>query len=181
MPEGLCLCASLPRLAPHTNIEIVAHRTELFKSTNTGKLTAHMLEGARVVCSAEPSDEPAREGAWVLFPSEHALPLAEAARYGVRTVLVPDGTWTQARRIARRNARCRVAPHVRLEVERTSSYRLRRNVRAGGVCTLEAVAEALRVLEGDTIADELLAVLERWVVRAERVRQGDHDERVLAV
>ena len=69
------------------------------------------------------------------------------------TLLVLDGTWEYARNIYQRNARA-FAPlrHVCLDLARLppSEYRIRRQPEAGCVCTLEAVAYALAVLEDDS-------------------------------
>ena len=43
---GLCVCADLPRLCTRSELLLVVHRKEHFKSTNTGKLAARMLERA---------------------------------------------------------------------------------------------------------------------------------------
>jgi DTW domain-containing protein YfiP len=188
---GLCLCGALPRLEPRTQVTVIAHRKELFKSTNTGKLAVHMLQRASVFCSgADPrastavraereSRTPALADAhtWVLFPSEDAIPLASAAARGLTRLLVPDGTWQQAKRIARRDPLCAGVRCVRLEATRASTYALRRNSREHALCTLEAIAEALRVLEGDALADALLAAFESWVARAQLVRAGAHAKR----
>jgi len=174
---ALCVCELLPTLRPRTQVVVVAHRTELHKSTNTGKLAVRMLEGATLRARGDEVD-PALElpvtGSFLLFPSPDARLLSDATAAGVSRLIVPDGTWTQAKRIARRDVACQGLPCVRLEAPPPSAYRLRRNARDDGLCTLEAVAEALRVLEGDALAEAMLEVFRTWVHRAERLRAGDH-------
>jgi len=172
-----CLCADLPSFTPRTQVILVAHRDELRKTTNTAKLSARMLAGARVISSDDPSsDDSPCAGAFLLFPSEHALPLAEACARGVTRLVVPDGTWRQARKIAQKHAQCAGLPHVRIDPLHESRYALRRNERPGGLCTLEAVAECLRVLEGNDMAEGMLAAFAEWVDRATRLRRGEHEQ-----
>ncbi|HEX6242309.1 MAG TPA: tRNA-uridine aminocarboxypropyltransferase [Polyangiales bacterium] len=175
--HALCLCESLPRCASRVELLVVLHRKERFKSTNTGKLAARLLE--RAACVVRDGTQPLAAqvpsaGSWVLFPSEQALSLEEAAARGIRRLIVPDGTWQQATRMARRDPACSGLPSVRLGAPRASRYGLRRNARPEGLCTLEAIAEALRVLEGDTLAEALLGVFDTWVERSRQVRAGAH-------
>jgi DTW domain-containing protein YfiP len=155
---------------------IVAHRSELNKSTGTARLVARMLDQATLLSrsDSEPREPLASEGAVLLFPSEQSVPLSSLP-FRPTTLVVPDGTWAQARRIVRRDPYCQGLAHVRLDVQRESAYQLRRNPRPGGLCTLEAVAEALRVLDGDVLAGTLLSVFADWVMRSQRVRAGDHE------
>ena len=108
-----------------------------------------------------------------LFPSAEArlLTADDAAGEGA-VLLVPDGTWAQARRLLRRDDLFRGAEIVTLPPAGPSRYGLRRHVREGGVCTLEAVGRALGVLEGSAIEDRLAAVLDRFVERARWARTG---------
>ena len=175
---NLCLCAQLPDLGSKTQIVVLAHRVELDKSTNTGKLVARMLGGhAELVQSHEPWQSPHHDSASVvLFPTDDAIPLEEIAA-DIRCVIVPDGTWVQARRIARRHPACEKLKKVTLSSTLRSTYTLRRSHLENGLCTLEAVAEALRILEADSCAAPMLAAFAQWLERAQLVRAGAHDMR----
>lgn len=175
LSDSLCVCSSLPVLAPATRIVILAHRVELAKSTNTGRLVARML-GERAVLQlhdAEWQPELSSQGAYVLFPADDAQPLEHVADR-IQTLIVPDGTWAQTRRLARKHPGCKDLPKVCLTDAPRSAYALRRARLHGGLCTLEAVAHALRVLEGNTCADTLMTVFASWVERALMVRAGAH-------
>lgn len=164
LPTARCLCATFPRLHSRVRVVMVMHRVEALRSSNTGRLVAGMLEGASVRVRGGRDDLPAETpGArvLVLFPREGARPLERADAGEDLTLVVPDGTWAQARRIARRDDLARDAEAVCLP-DRASAYGLRRNPRPGALCTLEAVAEALRVLEGDALAEPLLEAFARW-------------------
>jgi DTW domain-containing protein YfiP len=142
-----------------------------------------MLHGATLVNRAQAlamtsvAGEGATTCAYVLFPSEEAVSLQEAKARGLRSLIVPDGTWTQAKRMARRDPSCVGLPHVRLEVSAPSRYRLRRNARPDGLCTFEAIAEALRALDHEDIADAMLLAFEHWVSCATLIRAGAHESR----
>jgi DTW domain-containing protein len=114
----------------------------------------------------------------VLFPTDDAVPLEDLAA-DVRCVIIPDGTWVQARRIARRHPACANLKKVRLSAKLRSAYLLRRSHLENGLCTLEAAAEVLRVLEADSCAAPMLAAFAQWVERALLIRAGAHDMRAL--
>lgn len=177
LPSALCLCAELPRLAVKTRVLVVMHRREAITSSNTGRLAVAVLEGARVRIRGALDDGPRpplpsgrrlalfpREGARVLGPQDAAEPIV---------LIVPDGTWGQARRLLYRDADLCSAEPVALPPVAPSRYPLRRNRREGTVSTLEAIAAALGVLEGPAIELALLAVLDRFVERTLRARAGD--------
>jgi DTW domain-containing protein YfiP len=175
---NLCICSQLPSLSAQTRIVILAHRIELEKSTNTGKLVTRMLGAhAELVQSHEPwQNAHSPSESVVLFPTDDAVPLEELAA-DVRCVIIPDGTWVQARRIARRHPACANLKKVRLSSTLRSAYTLRRSHLENGLCTLEAVAEVLRVLEADSCAAPLLAAFAHWVERALLIRAGAHNTR----
>ncbi len=169
------MCATLPRLRPRTRVVVVMHHVEAIRSTNTGRLAARMLDGAEVrVRGLRDGVERAMPGGprLVLFPHDDARELtADDAREGA-VLVVPDGTWTQARRIVRRDPSARDATRVRLPtaVARETAYALRRNPHEGGVCTLEAIAAALDVLEGEGFGAPLREAFTAWQDAALRVR-----------
>jgi DTW domain-containing protein YfiP len=106
----------------------------------------------------------------VLFPRAGARPLVPADRGSL--LLVPDGTWPQAHRAARREPSMRDAEAVTLPGAHDSRFVVRSTPHAGRLSTFEAVAEALGVLEGPEVRARLLALFERFVERARGVRDG---------
>jgi len=177
LPTALCLCLELPRIAVRTRVVVVMHRREAITSTNTGRLAARMLEGAsvRVRGSLRGGDPtPLPEGRrLMLFPAEGTRVLApgDGAGDGV-VLLVPDGSWAQARRLARRDEAMQGAEPVMLPDPGSTRYGLRRSGGDGRLCTLEAIARALGLLEGPEIEEALDRALDRFVDRARQVRVG---------
>lgn len=179
LPPPLCLCAELPALAARTRVVLLMHHVELRKTSNTGRLLARLLPGVEVRVRGErdaPPPQPLPEGRrLLLFPDLGARELTpDLGAGGPVTLLVPDGTWGQARRIALREPEARGAEPVRLPPGPPSRYGLRRNPREGAVSTFEAVARALGVLEGAlegaALEAQLMDIFDRFVERSLRVR-----------
>jgi len=177
LPLPLCLCAELPRVASRTRVVVVMPQRESITSTNTGRLAAQMIEGAVVRVRGlrdGPAPAPVPDGRrLVLFPQEGARLLgAEDARGEATILLVPDGTWSQTRKLCKREPLLAEAEAVALPPAPAGRYDLRRNAPAGTVCTLEAIARALGVLEGAAIEAQLLAALDLFVARSRAAREG---------
>lgn len=159
--EALCICDLLPHLELATRLVVVMHRDEARKTTNTGRIAALSLVGSRVLMEgggAEPPPEPdfagARplllalgEGAEVLSPDHTAS--------GPVALVVPDGTWKQARKMSKRIAWMGNLQRVVLPPGPPSLYGLRRTDKPGALSTMEAISRALGILEGGAVQDVL--------------------------
>jgi len=173
MQETLCICALVPALAPRTRLALLVHYREARKPTNTGQLAARALAGSTVELVGD-RDRPIRlpivragETGALLFPADDAVPIAEL-REVPDVLVVPDGTWRQAAKMRARVPGLAALPCVAVPAAAPTSYRLRAEPRAGGLATLEAIAAALRVLEGErgpAIADALLGLFRVMVDR----------------
>jgi len=157
---------------------VLVHHFEAWKTTNTGRLAALAL-GARYELWGHPTVPPPAmpEGrVLLLFPSDDARPLRPEDAAGAPTLIVPDGTWPQARKIARRvHEACgdRVV-RVRVEPDAASTYRFRRSARADALSTFEAIALAVAVLEGDAgpaVLRETTRLFDTFVERQARASQ----------
>ncbi len=170
-----CLCGEILPRRTRTQVVLITHRAERRKSTNTGRLVALALLGAEVRVRGDRGPiarPPLPEGRrLLLFPHPEARELtADDGRGPPIVLLVPDGTWNQARRIHRRDPDAGDAEPVRLLPGAPSRYGLRRAPREGTVSTLEAVARALAVLEpdGEAIEGALMRILDTFVQRSQQ-------------
>jgi DTW domain-containing protein YfiP len=163
-PLRTCLCAHVPVLAPRTRVVIIRHETEIHRASNSGRLAHLALAGSSIIDHGGrlPDVELAeaeRDGAWLLYPEgdvAHAAPVPPP-----RTLVVLDGTWAQARRMYRKLDTLRGLPMLRLAEAPMPEARLRASPAPGRVSTIEAIARALRLLEGDHLAaplEQLFAV-----------------------
>jgi DTW domain-containing protein YfiP len=188
MHRSLCICALLPRLATRTRVVLLLHQLEVQKTTNTGVVAARCLLNSAIVYRGRAPDEwphagassveqvarlaaaiPAGTRAAFLFPHASATPLEEWRARGAHvTLIVPDGTWSQAARAFSRLGRALALPCVSLADHRGASGgdpedvrvggRLRAPTRPGRLATLEALARALGLLEGPDVQTQLMRV-----------------------
>jgi len=170
----VCLCAEVPEVATRTRVVIVRHHLERHRSSNSGRLAHLALPNSVIVdhgVQGVPAALPALDGAWLLYPQgepRHAPPVPPP-----RQLVVLDATWSQARRMYRRLDALRGLPVLRLPIAPMPAARLREAPTAGHVSTIEAIARALRLLEGDAVAAPLEALFELAVTRARATgRQG---------
>jgi DTW domain-containing protein YfiP len=104
------------------------------------------------------------EPTYVLFPGPGARDLGELPRDRAITLVVLDGTWSQAAKLLRKNPRLAALPQVRFSPRRESRYRIRRQPAEHCLSTIEACAEALALLEPDAgRIEELLAPFDAMV------------------
>lgn len=170
LQQRLCLCAEVPSIATQTRVVIVRHITEEFRSSNSGRLARLALANSEIVdhgVDGAPAQLPELEGAWLLYPAGE--PMAVAPSPPPRQLIVLDATWSQARRMYRKLDRLRGLPTLRLPDEPMPAARLRNSPGEGRVSTIEAIARALRILEGE----EPAAALERlFAVAVERAQSA---------
>ena len=172
--EG-CICALIKPVATSTRVLIVMHDDEVKKPTNTGRLASLVLERSAIHVVGDGPRAPVTFGddekPLLLFPSKDALALKDvvAAAAGVpRTLVVPDGTWRQARKMPARVVGLAGIPCCILDDDAPTEYRLRNERRTGGLATLEAIARALRILEGPrgaAVEEALLVPFRAMVAR----------------
>ncbi len=146
----VCLCAAIPELPTRTRIVIVRHHLERHRSSNSGRLAHLALPNSEIVDhggAAGPARLPALDGAWLLYPEgepARAPPAEPPAK-----LVVLDATWSQARRMYRKLHALRGLPILHLPEAPMAAARLRESPAPGRVSTIEAIARALRFLEGD--------------------------------
>ena len=109
----------------------------------------------------------------LLYPHPDARPI-EAWRNHPRpiTLIVPDGTWRQGRRVRQRTPGLAEVPCASVSRSAPSNYKLRTTYDPRRLATLEAIAEALGVLEGEGARTALLAIFDIMVERTLRARAG---------
>lgn len=171
--KPLCFCAWIPELVLRTRVLILMHTFEEPLTTNTAKLVNKALINSELRIHGRKDDRldpvslhcPGTKS-YLLYPSGHATELnAEfvAAQSEPVMLIVPDANWRQTQKFVRREPALAGIPHVKLPPGPLSEYYLKVQRHSSGVCTLEAVARAIGILES-TEAQEKLEFLLRVMV-----------------
>ena len=98
--EHLCFCAGFPVLATRTRIVFLQHPQEAKKPTNSAPLTCRILSSASIIPWSRVDPPAFPPDAILLYPSPDATPLTDEDFANASTLVIPDGTWSQASRIA---------------------------------------------------------------------------------
>jgi DTW domain-containing protein YfiP len=177
LQRTVCVCALLPTLPTQTRVVLLLHQLELRKPTNTGRLALRCLPNSRFALRGRADEDPGAPALapslappdWLdtatrpvlLFPSEDSVPLGSLVDSNLRdpvTLIVPDGTWSQAARTRKRFPGLSAVPCAHLPLDLVSTYRLRHDPRPGHLSTLQAIAHAIGILESPAVAEQLLHV-----------------------
>ncbi|MFG0230491.1 tRNA-uridine aminocarboxypropyltransferase [Achromobacter sp. 413638] len=169
-PESHCLCASIPALASRTRVVVLQHPSEARHPLNTARLAVLGLAGARLLVGERytPQDWMAPGYApHLLFPGPGARVLGQGMDGGEPArpiqLIVPDGTWTHARKLVRLNPELAALPRVMLQEGLTSRYRVRHADIDGALSSIEAIVHALNAIEAPARFDALLDPFERMI------------------
>lgn len=168
----MCWCAHKVSLRTRTRVVILQHPREERVAIGTVAIAARCLPDAIVARDVAFAPEalnallygdPARPPV-LLFPTDDARDLREDPLPHAVSLVVLDGTWSLAGKLLKLNPALRALPRVRFTPAQPSRYRIRREPAEHCVATIEALAEALGVLEGDPAGyARLLAPFEAMV------------------
>lgn len=186
-PTVVCFCAHLPQLETRTRVLVLQHLRERRVGIGTARMAHLALPGSvmRVgidferdaVVQATLAERPAR---YILFPGPDAVDVRDLDPAQPITLVVVDGTWSQARTLIRVNPTLAALPRLAFSPRQTSEYnRIRREPADFCVSTIEALTEVLRALEPDGARfEEVLAPFRAMVERQARfaveVRSNRH-------
>jgi len=178
----LCFCDSMIERDNQTAVTVLMHHRETHLNTSTAIVANRILKNSKIVLRGLPekhfeyadlkiADD---EIPYYLFPTDDAILLDDdfvKNHQGKKVhLIVPDGSWTQAKKVYRREKCLHHIPCVKLSTLRKSEYELRKSPREDGVCTFEAIAYALGAIESDKLEKEMIEVLKVMVDRFKRAR-----------
>jgi DTW domain-containing protein YfiP len=138
-------------------VVIVQHPREARVGIGTARMAARCLPGASLVTGVRVENHPTVVDALedpsrrpvLLWPGPDAKDLSAAPPTGPLTLFAVDGTWAQAKKVVRVNPRIAALPRYAIAPASPSEYRIRREPSAECLSTIEALAAALGVIEGD--------------------------------
>jgi len=138
-------------------VVLLQHPREHGKAVNTARIAALALPSSTLHVGVDFSEvaavrdaisDPSRP-AMLLYPGPGASELEQLPPAGAVTLVVIDGTWHQARVLLRENPQIAALPRYAFTPAAPSEYRIRKEPSPECVSTIEALANALPLLEGD--------------------------------
>ncbi|MCR4540723.1 DTW domain-containing protein [Pseudomonas sp. 18.1.10] len=168
-PVTHCLCALIPSLDSRTRVLLLQHPSEVNHALNTARLAALGLNNAQLVVGEVFEELPTLLSApgyqaRLLFPADDAQPLqAYAPSDEPLLLVVPDGTWRKARKLLHLNPLLAALLRVSLAEGAVSRYRLRKAPEPGALSTVEAIVQALQMLEAPTSFEPLLKPFDKLI------------------
>ena len=174
----LCLCDAVPRIELRTKICLIIHHRELSRSSNTGLLAVRALVNSEVRIRGEGRATldlkdvlSSQYRTFLFYPTNDAVELDKALVMQEHTpiqLIVPDGTWRQARKIHTRHPELKDLPRVKISTPNHSIFQLRAQSRPEGMATLQAIAHGLAVIEGDVVGAQLMKLYQAKIERTLR-------------
>jgi len=156
-PTSVCYCDALPRIETRTRVVILQHPRERDMPIGTARMASLCLPQAALHVGVRWADsaplaralgDPARPPI-LLYPGPGARDILRDPPAGPVTLVVVDGTWSQAKTVVRDNPLLQALPRYAFATPEPSQYRIRKEPRAEYVSTIEALMHVLGVLEGD--------------------------------
>ena len=179
MHHDRCLCDIIPRLETKTRLSLVIHTKELRRTTNTGTLAAKALSNSQVLIRGKIGErldlKPLLTDNYrqiLFYPSEDAVELtSEFVGQSPLPIqlIVPDGNWRQAGKVHLRHPELADVQRVAITVPNTAALHLRAESTSFGMATLQAIAHAYGIIEGDHVKDALLRL---YQTKLERTLEG---------
>lgn len=180
-----CLCLeaqeckkSLQKI--QSSVHVLMHHRERFLTTNTARLAKLCLPRCEIhlrgmIEQSVPLQEILNSAntPLLLYPSEKAEVLTPEYLSKISrpiTLIVPDGSWRQASKVAKRESLLEDVPHVKVFKGSESQYKLRREPKFSGLATFEAIALALGAIEGEETQQRLESVFLKMVERTLKSR-----------
>ncbi len=165
----LCYCDQISKRSSKTRVSVIFHIKERALTSNTGKIALQCLNNSKELIRGL-KDQPIDEDFTVnesytplyLYPSDDAVDLDSDFLSSLDkpvNLIVPDATWRQTKRFHKRERALDGIQHVKIPFSKSSIYQLRKQKYEDGLCTIEAIACALEVIEDKEIANHLMNVL----------------------
>jgi DTW domain-containing protein YfiP len=128
---------------------LLTHFKELEKRSNTGRLVVDVLGSAAEQVRWDRMNPPVglleeieAGGVALIYPGTEDEDSGELA--GIQHYILIDSTWQEARKIHQRSPYLQKVRRISLKTGQKSEYRLRKNQKKAGLCTVECVIEILR-------------------------------------
>ncbi|MFZ4713159.1 MAG: tRNA-uridine aminocarboxypropyltransferase [Bacteriovoracaceae bacterium] len=166
-----CICEFIPQLNLRTRVSLIVHAKELKRTTNTGTLAIKSLVNSELKVRGlekTPLDLSTILGVdyrpLLFYPSDDALELtSELIQESPLPIqlIVPDGNWRQASKVHYRHPELKDVKRVMISKPNLETHQLRAEHTEHGMATLQAIALALGIIEGELIEEKLMNLYQK--------------------
>jgi len=166
-----CYCLKIKRVNVNTKFHIIVHHRDWSLSSNTVNLAKMVmnpfpiyLQGLKGVAIPNEKLKLSKNNTFFLFPDEDSIPITDVPlNLNEINLIVPDGSWGQAKKFKRRISCLRDYQSVHIPFINESRYYLRKEKKEDHLCTFEAMAFSVGILEGEEKKQKLLEQLDHMV------------------
>jgi DTW domain-containing protein len=151
-PRSVCWCESVTALPSKTHVVFIQHPREAKVPVSTCRMAHLSLLNSEMHVELRPESKPSLlrtlqgPDVAVLFPSTSAVDI-ESMENPPQTLVVVDGTWSNAKKLVEQSKVLSGLPRVRFSPLKPGNYRIRKEPDAHCYSTIEAVAYVLERLE----------------------------------
>ena len=157
-PEVVCYCAHIVTIPARTRVVLLQHPREENRPIGTAHMASLCLPSASVHVGTSFDGAPFLDDllgdenrtTYLLYPGDGARDIVADPPQEPVTLIVVDGTWAQAKKLVKTNARLASMPRVSFVPPAPSEYRIRREPKEIYLSTLESLVLVLGALEGDS-------------------------------
>ena len=168
-----CYCSEVIELSQPMPIKVIMHFREQHLTSNTVHLLNNVFDDLEVYKRGTQSDPVWSDVLFddhytplFLFPDDESIELTPEFSQNLEKppmLIVPDGTWTQAKKFKRRMPELAHIQSVKISEHSGSGYQLRTQVSEHGLSTYEAVAHALKGMGHEKTFEVMLKNFEAMV------------------
>lgn len=187
LPTRFCLCQKITAMSLNTSVSIVMHHREEHLASNTGRLAKLSMSQCQIFLRGRPDqtldmsqvlERPGRP--LFLYPCEDAVDISEfKPEDGPYHLIVPDGSWRQAKRVKKREPSLDRVPSIKISPHTTARYLLRKAPRPEFLSTYEAIACCLQHFEGSFVYQQLMDYFDLLIAPQFEIRHPDKKREAL--
>ena len=167
----LCICDRLVPIQIETPVQVIMHFKELALTSNTVNLLKNIHKDCHIHLRGQKDNHMNMEEILkrethtplYLFPDDNSVLLTpeyiETLNLPIN-LIVPDGSWSQAKKFRSRIPELQTVQSIRLPSDLISSYKLRTPPKQGMLSSFEAISHCLHLIEKTQVLEPLLEIFD---------------------
>ena len=169
-----CVCDQLQRIHLPLHVQIIRHRKELSRGSNSARILVHSLENATVIEHGARYSGPTilpdhlLNDTVLLFPmfydpDPNHPPQQWTGQFTPKNLIVLDGSWKQTSRMLKKIRGLTALPRLGVAPLIPPLPRIRKPYFEGGMCTMEATISALQQFISTEQTEQLKSNYLIWI------------------